>query len=260
MMRWSLVAITCLFTIVAALLVQADAVAAGKKKTAGALVVQSELTDKDAKDKVRTDSYCKIYNFKMEKGKTYQIDMKSKNLDAYLRLEDPEGKQVAKDDDGGDGLNARIIYEAKESGEFRIIATTYAGNATGKFELTARDKNAPPDAGKVVELKSKNGLASYKGTLEKDDPQYMKKISKIFTIEFEADKTYQIDHMSMEFDAYLYLLSPDGKLVLAQDDDGGEGLNSRIVFKAEKAGVYRIVATSLGGTRTGEFTFTVREK
>ncbi len=65
--------------------------------------------------------------------------------------------------------------------------------------------------------------------------------------------------MSRNFDAYLYLQGPDGK-VLAEDDDGGEGLNSRIIHRAAKTGEYRIVATSLNGQGTGQFTFTVQEK
>jgi hypothetical protein len=182
--------------------------------------------------------------------------MMSKDLDAYLRLENPKGNQVAEDDDGGDGPNARIIYKAEETGDYKIIATTFAGGATGKFHLTARDKDAPA---KGIALKNEKGVGTYKGKLDKNDPLYKDKIHKLFTFQMEAGKTYQIDHMSDAFDCYLYLESPDGK-VLQEDDDGGEGLNSRIVFKAEKSGAYRMIATSLNGRGTGEFTFTVREK
>ena len=70
-----------LFAILAALMVQADLGAAAKKKKdkkaeAVELVVNGELTETDDKDKVRMQSYCKTYTFKMVKGKTYQIDMR----------------------------------------------------------------------------------------------------------------------------------------------------------------------------------------
>src|SRR5262245_54555492 len=114
------VGVALVFAVLAGLLVRADLDAAGKKKKdpqPGAdLNVKGELTDNDNKDRVRDQSYCKIYTFKMTKGRTYQIDMMSKDLDAYLRLENPKGNQVAEDDDGGDGLNARIIYKAEETG------------------------------------------------------------------------------------------------------------------------------------------------
>jgi len=73
----------------------------------------------------------------------------------------------------------------------------------------------------------------------------------------EQGKSYKIDHSSRDFDAYLYLEDPDGKVV-DQNDDNGESLDSRIVHTAAKTGKYRIVATSLGGQRTGKFTLTVR--
>ena len=263
MMRWSLALV---FAGLAGLLVQADLGAAAKKKkpaTGGSLDVKSELTEKDNKDKVRKDSYCKIFTFKMVKGQTYQIDMKSKDIDSYLRLEDPDGKQVAADDDSGGFPDARITYKAADSGDFKIIATTYGGDSTGAFTLTAVDKaekkEVKKDAGAAIELKNEKGQATYTGNIVDGDLLYKGKKHKLFTFQMEEGKTYQIDHMSKDFDAYLYLEAPDGKLI-AQDDDGGEGLNSRIVYKAEKSGRYRMIATSLGGSRTGEFTFIVTEK
>lgn len=229
--------------------------AAKKKEQAGKdLVVDGILTEKDDKDKVRTKSYCKTYVYKMVNGRTYQIDMKSKDLDSYLRLENPKGDEVAHDDDSGGFPDARIIYKAEETGNFKIYATTYAGGATGKFTLTAKDRDAA-----AIELNNQKGQATYTGSLAAEDPIYKGKKHKLFIFQMEAGKTYQIDHMSKVFDAYLYLEDPDGKL-LAEDDDGGEGLNSRITYKAEKGGRYRMIATSLSGRDTGEFTFSVRQK
>src|SRR5262249_28511193 len=65
------------------------------------------ITDKDARDKTRPQSFCKTYAIDLKAGQTYQIDVirpdsdKDKGFDPYLRLEDPSGKEVAKDDDSG---------------------------------------------------------------------------------------------------------------------------------------------------------------
>jgi hypothetical protein len=84
----------------------------------------------------------KLFLFNMEAGKTYQIDMISKAFDAYLYLENPDGVQLAEDDDGGGNLNARIVYKAAVTGTHRIVATYYAANflggAGGDFTLTIR--------------------------------------------------------------------------------------------------------------------------
>jgi hypothetical protein len=118
---------------------------AGEKKPAGkGLNVEAELTADDPMDKVQKRSHAKIHQFKMTAGKTYQIDMKSpdqKALDPYLRLEDPTGKQVAFNDDvapPGD-LDAQIIYTAPKSGTYKIIATTFQPNQTGKYTLTVKE-------------------------------------------------------------------------------------------------------------------------
>jgi serine protease Do len=67
------------------------------------------------------------------------MDMTSKDLDAFLRLEDAAGKELAKDDDGGGGRNARIQFACPATGEYRIIATTFFGG-TGRFTLTVKEK------------------------------------------------------------------------------------------------------------------------
>ena len=77
----------------------------------------------------------------MVAGKTYQIDMTKANggLDPYLRLEDSAGKNVAQDDDSGGNLNARIMFNCTQTGEYRIVATTFVGG-TGNFTLQVSEK------------------------------------------------------------------------------------------------------------------------
>ena len=110
--------------------------------------IKDELTDKDVKDTKRDQSYCKTFTYKMVEGMTYEILMRSSEFDAYLRLEDPKGNQVAEDDDSGADngvdLDAKITYKATKSGEYTVICTTYAGGATGKFTLTIKKV---PDGG-----------------------------------------------------------------------------------------------------------------
>jgi Ca2+-binding EF-hand superfamily protein len=115
-----------------------------------------------------------------------------------------------------------------------------------------------PPQEKRLYLKLEKGKASYAGAIEASDEQYRsKRLTKILTVRMEAGKTYQIDHKSRAFDAYLYLEGPDGE-VLARDDDGGGNLDSRIVHPATTTGTYRLIATSLNGNATGAFSISVR--
>jgi Ca2+-binding EF-hand superfamily protein len=109
-----------------------------------------------------------------------------------------------------------------------------------------------------IALTLKNGHTTYNGAIESADQQYQgRKTAKIFTVKMERGKTYQVDHMSSAFDAYLYLEDSEGN-VLAQDDDSGGNLNSRIVHNPAKTGTYRLIATSLGGSALGVFALSVR--
>jgi serine/threonine protein kinase len=88
-----------------------------------------------------------------------------------------------------------------------------------------------------------------------------KNATLIYQVALEAGKTYVIDMISPNqkaLDPYLVLLDAAGRK-LAEDDDGGGELNARIVFHAEKAGTYRIQATSFNAG-TGTFTLTIQEK
>jgi len=104
----------------------------------------ADLTKQDARDKVRQNSYAKTYEVKLQAGVAYIIDLKSSVFDAYLRLEDAQGTQVAFNDDvGGADRDSRIVYTPTISGAFRVIATSYVDNGTGAFTLKVRQKLDP---------------------------------------------------------------------------------------------------------------------
>jgi hypothetical protein len=105
----------------------------------GVAFVTGHLVQGDPKDKIRAGSLCKIYTVNLEAGRTYQIDMVSGEVDSYLRLENPNGQQVAADDDSGGFPNARIIYQCQQAGMYRISATTFGGGM-GTFTLKVQQK------------------------------------------------------------------------------------------------------------------------
>ena len=47
--------------------------------------------------------------------------MTSKEIDSYLRLEDKAGKELAKDDDSGGNVNARMVSEGASSMNFGLV-------------------------------------------------------------------------------------------------------------------------------------------
>jgi len=134
-MRSSLCCLAVSFLAATAFLAGTASRAADKKDGGMSLKLKDELTKDDAKDKMLKNSYHKAHAFKMTAGRGYRIDLKSTEFDPFLRLEDPSGKQVAFDDDSGGGLDAMIVYKAKESGEYKVIATSFRPDQTGKYTL-----------------------------------------------------------------------------------------------------------------------------
>src|SRR5262249_27796589 len=101
------------------------------------LKIEDGLTQSDFRDRSRGFS-CKVYQVKMFAGRTYTIDLASHEFDAFMRLEDSTGWELAKDDDSGGNLNARIKFRPTEDNEYRIIATTLDGRI-GRFSLSIRE-------------------------------------------------------------------------------------------------------------------------
>jgi thiol-disulfide isomerase/thioredoxin len=117
------------------------------KDSGKGLKIKAELTADDPMDTIRKGSHAKTYEYKMEAGKAYQIDMVSlvdnpNKFDPYLRLEDASGKRLAEDDDGGGFPNARITFMPRKTGTYKIIATTFQPGMTGKYVLTVAPATA----------------------------------------------------------------------------------------------------------------------
>lgn len=62
------------------------------------------------------------------------IDMISDDVDAYLLIRDAAGNQVAANDDGAGGTDARITY-GFAAGTYYVLANTYYENEYGGYTL-----------------------------------------------------------------------------------------------------------------------------
>ena len=74
-----------------------------------------------------------------------------------------------------------------------------------------------------------------------------------YAIELEANASYYFDVEGITLeDTYLYLRESSGEL-LKSDDDGGEGMNSRIQFRSPKTGRYYLDVGSYNDELTGTY-------
>jgi len=80
--------------------------------------------------------YYDTYTFNWTAGSRVVIDMDSNDLDTYLRLRMPSGREIYNDDRPGGGLNSRIDTQLTESGVYTLYATTFSANVTGDYTIT----------------------------------------------------------------------------------------------------------------------------
>jgi hypothetical protein len=109
-----------------------------------------------------------------------------------------------------------------------------------------------------VELQMKKGLASISGDLTDADPPYKERQHhRVFLLQMEPGKSYEIEMESEGFDPYLYLEDPKTK-VLVDVNNGKAYPKAQITHKATQRGKHRLVATTFDGN-CGKFTLTVHE-
>ena len=138
------------------------------------LKVEGKLSPDDPKDKVMTKSPHQVHTMKMKQGQTYQIDLMSRAFDAFLRVEDESGKQLAADDDSGGNLNSRIYFEVPRDGSYRLIATSLDGKA-GPYTLTAKVASKTAVAANAAFSAAQNDYQrNYLGALQKVKADYLK--------------------------------------------------------------------------------------
>ncbi|MCS7046007.1 MAG: serine protease [Gemmataceae bacterium] len=211
------------------------------------------LSPHDPRDPVM-QSAAQTFNLLLKKDKAYVIDMKSRDFDPYLRLENMALVPLKNEDLGGNG-HSTLYFTPKQDGIYRLVATTY-DYKTGAYEITVAE-GLPRKIYEIGPLGLQLG-----GVLVPTDPidvvqgKPTKSRAKVFEVKMKAGVKYQIDLTSTQFDPYLRIENPLGH-ELAFDDDSGGKLNARLIFAPPADGVYRIIATHFDG-RFGDFKLSIR--
>jgi serine/threonine protein kinase/tetratricopeptide (TPR) repeat protein len=100
---------------------------------------QSRISETRLQGSLSAKETSKVHEIKLTAGKTYVIDMESKDFDTYLKLEDPQGKLLAENDDiSPTNQNSRILFTPKQDGTYRVIATSVQQQGQGQYEIIIR--------------------------------------------------------------------------------------------------------------------------
>lgn len=193
------------------------------------------------------------YRVDLAEGQSLRIAMDSSTSgdplgDPFLVLYGPDGAEVARDDDGGDGLNAFLEHTATVAGPHYVEARGFVDEASGRYliSIVPGEIGSTPDAAQALQANGDPRM-SFIGTAGDVD---------WFVIEMVEGRPYRINVESAEpgalADPMLTLYDSSGTQV-AQDDDGGRGLNAFLSYASPTGGPYFVGVSSYGDEGTGRY-------
>lgn len=95
--------------------------------------ISGQLDDTSAT--LQDGSYYAPQSLEINAGETIAIDLISEEFDPFLLLFDPEGQELARDDDSGDGDDARIVLTVPQTGRYQLWVNTYNAGESGGYVL-----------------------------------------------------------------------------------------------------------------------------
>jgi len=253
-----LLSLVCLCAALGALAAAPAAAQSARTVTLGRPVADS-LTARDPQRRSGRAPY-HVWQFEGRRGQRVAIDMISADFDSYVLLRDPDGYLVGTDDDSGDELNARLRAILGRDGTYRIVASAVGDTARGRYTLAVSGWETPaaPAPGQVAAIaagETRDGVLEPGDELGGDGPYQDR-----WTFDAAAGARLRVELRSEDFDAYVVVVGPDGRIV-GSDDDGLGDRNAMLALRTAVAGRYFVVASSFGDElRTGAYQLTVRQE
>jgi hypothetical protein len=99
------------------------------------------VTETQQTGKLTVQDQEQVHEMTLRAGRLYIFDLESTAFDAFLRLEDAQGKKLAENDDIEEGvnLNSRVLFTPQTSGTYRLVATACQGRGAGAYVLRIRE-------------------------------------------------------------------------------------------------------------------------
>lgn len=195
------------------------------------------------------------HRIRLTGGETYRFALNSTGdsplSDPYLRLYNARGEEIAADDDGGGELNSLLEITAPATGTYFVEASGFADYGTGGYTLSAREGDIAADASTDMRLAPEGDYREGALSPAGDRDWYR--------LTLEQGQSVRIALMSATqdgFDPMAVIYSADGQ-ELANDDDGGDGLNSWLEFQAPASGDYFFEARGFSDDAQGRYAIIV---
>lgn len=181
-------------------------------------------------------------------------------IDPYLQIINADtGEVVAFNDDGGTGLNSRLTFTAERGVNYALRATSFGFRDTGSYTISTNVGTIGLGGTPIT------GDQTFSGTLVNTDPDNPNRTGSFrddyFLTGVETGQLVTVNLTSptsgaadTRIDPFLQVLNADTGAVVAFNDDGGTGLNSRLSFTVGANTDYVIRATSFSSGDVGAYT------
>ena len=192
------------------------------------------------------------FRFDVRQGAAYRFETQLGSLrDSVITLVDSAGNRLASNDDGGNGLASRLDWTARHDGPVFVQVRGYSDSQTGTYTLQSsmRDDYSNQRTG----AQSVSVGSRINGNIETGGD------NDVFRLQARRGTTYTLEtSLGSLRDSVITLTDASGRQ-LAFDDDGGDGLASRITWTATQDGPVFLTVRGYSGSQTGTYSLTVSE-
>ena len=199
------------------------------------------------------------YTYDFTAGQSVTLRASSTELDTYLIVRTPSGRQEDNDDVQPGNTNSQIDLHVTESGTHQVMVTSYRPGETGSYVLevsgaagggtiatpTATPTPAPVSAPAGVTPRELRGsLAQGDATLSSGE------LSDRHALQLSPGRPATLRLRSSAFDPYLIVQTPSGQQIDNDDYTPGD-LTAGIDIPSAEAGDYNVIVTSYQPGETG---------
>ncbi|NES18619.1 MAG: serine protease, partial [Symploca sp. SIO3E6] len=202
------------------------------------------------------NSFFDLYIFEGRAGQRVQIEMISEQINPYLILLNSQGQEIAQDNDSGGAANSRIVVTLPVDGVYLLMANAYEAGQAGSYRLRAEVTAASvgnSSNGNNFILQQVGILSSRDAALPTDGSLF-----KAYSFEGRAGQSVIIDLASPDFDPFLAVLDPDGRIIAQNDDISQTDNNSQLTLTLARTGVYQVIVNAFDSDGRGRYILTIR--
>jgi len=228
--------------------------------TALASHVEADLASGD--ERLDTGEYFDALTFTGREGDLVHLRLSSSAFDPYLIVRGPAGASFDNDDAAPGSTASAINATLPASGEYRVMATSFAPGENGAYvlDVVGAEAVAEPSRAPHIIYGSANPVGdlvlgtAQQGTLDPADTAIASgALFDSYTLTAAPGTRVAVRLSSDDFDTSLAAFGSDGSET-SNDDAEGQGTNSRVELVMPVSGTVTLVASSYGAAVKGSYT------